>query len=98
MSDHNMLWQRRDGDTLATDDADAYRWNNDHVLQCAATTVPRVVRGEVVPGERCKNLMRVGYPKWWIAPGAEVPRALCWAHAKSAEAREALIAEAGLDA
>ena len=96
-SDHNMLWVRGDGDTLATTDADAYRWNHEHVLQCAATTYPRVVRGEVVLGERCKNTMKIGYPKWWIAPGTEVPRALCWAHAKSQEARNALLAEAGID-
>jgi hypothetical protein len=78
--DHKMLWQWSDEHGWVTSDDDALLWNRDHAIRCWAITRPKLVAGKLVNGDRCKNVIRMGHPKWYIAPGSEVPRAICPAH------------------
>lgn len=86
-----------DSKTWATADQDALRWCRDGILQCAAETAPTIRKGEVVLGRRCMNMMRIGYPKWFIVPTDEVPRVLCHAHRKGKWLRALLLEVRGED-
>lgn len=68
--DHKMLWSEED----------ILLWEMAHSVQCHGTTSPKVVRGEVIPGRRCKNT--VVWPQaWTILPELSPPPvALCWTH------------------
>jgi hypothetical protein len=68
--DHKMLWSAHD---IAL-------WEQAHHVQCHGTTVPKVVRGEVIPGRRCKNTI-VWPEAWLLLPELSPPPvSLCWMH------------------
>jgi hypothetical protein len=65
-----MLWTEEDRDL----------WLMAQTVRCFGKTSPKVVRGEVIPGRRCKNT--VVFPTaWLVVPELSPPPIiLCWAH------------------
>jgi len=75
-SGHNILWSEDDIDL----------WRMAQTVQCHGNTSPKVVRGEVIAGRRCKNT--VVFPvAWLVVPElSQPPVVLCWAHTRQRKA------------
>jgi hypothetical protein len=60
-------------------EADLAAWIETGVVQCSGETAPKVVKGRVVAGRRCKNFLPLRGSGGWRV-GGDMPTAYCWVH------------------